>query len=233
MSRLSSVARSRLQIAIGVALGLLICLSAAAGGIGAVVFARAVQGAQNRAGGGGMAHMSGHMAMSTLRPLQPGDQQKADIIVAEAKRAMEPYQDYRKALADGYEIFLPNLPQPQYHFTNHENGFAARTHWDPLKPTSLLYKKTSDGSYKLVGAMYTDRVDATEDELNERIPLSIARWHEHVNFCKAPAGQEDRLLRPQRQVRSAGIHQHQGSLRCCWRRILPACFWMDGARLSL
>jgi hypothetical protein len=36
--------------------------------------------------------------------------------------------------------------------------------------------------------MYTDRVTATEDELNERIPLSIAHWHQHVNFCKAPAG---------------------------------------------
>jgi hypothetical protein len=30
---------------------------------------------------------------------------------------MAPYQDYRKALADGYEIFFPNIPQPQYHFT--------------------------------------------------------------------------------------------------------------------
>lgn len=38
--------------------------------------------------------------------------------------------------------------------------------------------------------MYTDRVDATEEELNERIPLSIARWHQHINFCKAPKVQK-------------------------------------------
>lgn len=138
---------------------------------------------------GGMAHMSGHMYMTTLRAIQPGDKGKADAVVAAAKEALAPYQDYRKALADGYRIFLPNIPQPQYHFTNYENGRAAATHFDPLKPTSLLYKKTAEGGYKLVGAMYTDRVTANEDELNERIPLSIARWHQHTNFCKAPAGQ--------------------------------------------
>lgn len=134
-------------------------------------------------------HMSDHMFMSTMRPLKPGDQQKADAIEAAAKEAMAPYQDYRKALADGYRIFLPNIPQPRYHFTNYENARDAAFQFDPLKPTSLLYTKTSDGGYKLIGAMYTDRVDASQDELNERIPLSIAHWHQHVNFCKAPPGQ--------------------------------------------
>ena len=138
---------------------------------------------------GGMAHMAGHMYMTALRAPQAGDQQKADAIVAAAKEAMAPYQDYRKALADGYVIFLPNVPQPIYHFTKHEYGFQAAFHFDASKPTSLLYKKTADGGYKLVGAMYTDRVRATENELNDRIPLSIARWHQHVNFCKAPEGQ--------------------------------------------
>jgi len=140
--------------------------------------------------------MAGHMYMTDLKTPKPGDQQKAEAIVAAAKTAMEPYQDYQKALADGYQIFLPNLPQPQYHFTKALNGLEARSHFDPLKPTSLLYKKTPDGGYKLVGAMYTDRVDATEDELNDRIPLSIARWHQHVNFCKAPMGQKAAYFGP-------------------------------------
>jgi hypothetical protein len=144
----------------------------------------------------GMAHMAGHMYMTESKTPKPGDQQRADAIVAAAKTAMEPYQDYHKALADGYEIFLPNLPQPQYHFTKAMNGLEARSHFDPLKPTSLLYKKTPDGGYKLVGAMYTDRVDATEDELNDRIPLSIAHWHQHVNFCKAPMGQKAAYFGP-------------------------------------
>jgi len=130
------------------------------------------------------------MYMTTLQPVQPGDQKKADAIIAAAKQAMAPYEDYQKALADGYKIFLPNVPQPQYHFTKYEYGFEARRSFDPLKPTSLLYRKTADGGYKLIGAMYTDRVDASEEELNERIPLSIARWHQHINFCKAPMGHQ-------------------------------------------
>jgi len=136
------------------------------------------------------------MYMTTLRPLQPGDQQKADAIVADAKAAMAPYQDYQKALADGYEIFLPNVPQAVYHFTRRDYGLEARTHFDPTKPTSLLYTKTADGGYKLVGAMYTDRVDASEEELNGRIPLSIAQWHQHINFCKAPEGHKAEYFGP-------------------------------------
>lgn len=89
----------------------------------------------------------------------------------------------------------PRVPQPQYHFTKYEYGLQARSHFDPRKPTSLLYAKTADG-YKLIGAMYTDRVDATEEEINERIPLSIARWHQHVNFCKAPVGQKAAYFGP-------------------------------------
>jgi hypothetical protein len=147
-------------------------------------------------GGGGMSGMAGHMHMSELKAKAPGDQQKADAIVAAAKEAMAPYQDYHKALADGYEIFLPDVPQPQYHFTNALNGLAARSHFDPSKPTSLLYKKTADGNYRLVGVMYTARVDASLEEIDARIPLSIARWHQHVNFCRAPAGHKAEYFGP-------------------------------------
>ncbi|MGA2688005.1 MAG: hypothetical protein ABSE85_08045 [Candidatus Korobacteraceae bacterium] len=155
-------------------------------------------GNQQNAPAAGMSDgMMAHMYMTSLRPPKSGDQQKADAIVAAAKTAMAPYQDYRQALADGFEIFLPNIPQPQYHFTNHVNGLEARWRFDPLKPTSLLYKKTADGGYKLVGVMYTDRVDASEEELNERIPLSVARWHQHINFCKAPLGKKLEYFGPQ------------------------------------
>jgi hypothetical protein len=55
-----------------------------------------------------MSGMSGHMTLTPPRPTQPGDQAKADAIVAAAKTALAPYQDYHKAEADGYRIFLPN-----------------------------------------------------------------------------------------------------------------------------
>jgi hypothetical protein len=176
---------------------------------------------------GGMAHMAGHMYLTTLRPLQPGDRQKADAIVAAAKQAMEPYRDYNKALADGYKIFLPNIPQPQYHFTNYDNAHEAATHFDPLKPTSLLYKKTADGGYKLVGAMYTDRVAANEDELNERIPLSVARWHQHTNFCKAPAGQKAAYFGPDAKFGLMGSITTREACEAAGGVFLPHIFgWM-------
>lgn len=176
-------------------IGAIFCLAMGLIGSSSALAAQSQEKSDDVAGmsGGSMmhlgSHMSNHMFMTTLQPLKSGDRQKADAIVAAAKEAMAPYQDYHKALADGYRIFLPNIPQPLYHFTNYENGREAAFHFDPLKPTSLLYTKEPDGGYKLIGAMYTDRVDASQDELNERIPLSIARWHQHVNFCKAPAGQ--------------------------------------------
>jgi hypothetical protein len=143
-----------------------------------------------------MPGMAGHMHMTELRPKAPGDQDKADAIVLAAKGAMAPYQDYHKAIADGYEIFLPNVPQPQYHFTNTANALGARSRFDPSKPTSLLYKKTPDGGYRLVGVMYTDRVDAPLEEIDARVPLSIARWHQHVNFCRAPEGHKAEYFGP-------------------------------------
>jgi hypothetical protein len=133
--------------------------------------------------GPSMAAMAGHMYMTPRRPTRPGDE-------AKAKATMERYKDYRKALLDGYVIANPQLKQPQYHFMNKTNTREADLHFDPSKPTSLLYRRTPTQQYKLEGVMYTANPDATEDELNQRIPLSIARWHRHINVCEAP---EDRV----------------------------------------
>ena len=88
---------------------------------------------------------------------------------------------------EGFQIFHPEIPQPEYHFTNYANGFEAAFTFDATRPTSLLYKKTATG-YDLVGAMYTMPKRATEEQLNERVPLSIATWHLHTNLCMPPKG---------------------------------------------
>jgi len=36
--------------------------------------------------------------------------------------------------------------------------------------------------------MYTDRRDASDAELDQRIPLSMARWHQHLDLCMPPQG---------------------------------------------
>lgn len=137
--------------------------------------------------GPSMAAMAGHMYVTPLRPQQPGDEEKAKAIVAQVRAAIEKYKDYKKALADGYVIANPEVNEPQFHFTKEANVLAAEHEFDPTKPSSLLYFQTPKQRYKLEGVMFTAGPTATLDELNERIPLSIVRWHYHVNFCAAPA----------------------------------------------
>lgn len=139
--------------------------------------------------GPSMAAMVGHMTMTSLRPQQPGDEEKARAVIAIAKATMERYKDYRKALADGYVVANPKVKQTQYHIINETNSREAEDHFDPSKPSALLYLRTPHQMYKLEGVMYTARLHASEDELNQRIPLSIGRWHQHTNFCAAPADQ--------------------------------------------
>jgi hypothetical protein len=130
--------------------------------------------------------MGPHMKMTALRQPKPGDTARAQQVADAAKKVAEKYTDYHTALANGFEIFLPNVPQKMYHFTNYQYGREAFMHFNPEHPTSLLYEKHGD-NYKLVGVMYTAPKRFTEDDLDQRIPLSVAQWHEHVNFCRPPA----------------------------------------------
>jgi len=139
-----------------------------------------------------MAHMNHgdnpHMHMTSTRPQTAADLQRANEIVKELRAGIEKYKDYHVALDEGYKIFLPNVPQAEYHFTNYGNGFGEAFAFDPARPTTLLYKKTANG-YELVGAMYTMPKRANEEQLNERVPLSVATWHLHTNLCMPPRDQ--------------------------------------------
>ncbi len=132
--------------------------------------------------------MGPHMYMTKLRTATPQDWAKADEIAAELRESIEKYKDYHAALADGFHIFMPNLPQSEYHFTNYYNGYLESFSFDPTRPTSLLYKKTKTG-YDLIGAMYTMPKRVSEEQLNERVPLGVAQWHLHTNLCMPPKEQ--------------------------------------------
>jgi hypothetical protein len=129
-----------------------------------------------------------HMFMTSMRTETPEDLQRASEIVTQLRAGIDKYKDYHAALDDGFKIFLPNIPQPEYHFTSYRNGFLEALTFDPARPTSLLYKKTATG-YELVGAMYTMPKRATDDQLNARVPLSVAMWHLHTNLCMPPRDQ--------------------------------------------
>lgn len=126
-----------------------------------------------------------HIFLTVLQPKRPDDDRRAEVILDLLRKSLARYKDYRIAVAEGYQVFLPKAPQSQYHFTNYRYAFAATFLFNPAHPTALLYRKTKDG-YELQGAMFTAPKNATRVQLDERIPLSVARWHEHVNLCMPP-----------------------------------------------
>jgi hypothetical protein len=130
-------------------------------------------------------HHDLHMKWTQARPATAEDRRRADAVVAALRGALGKYRDYRVAIAEGFEPFLPDIRQPHYHFTRKWNGFKAAFGFDPAAPTSLLYRKTG-GGYELLGAMYTAPKGYSEQTLDERVPLSVARWHAHVNLCFPP-----------------------------------------------
>jgi hypothetical protein len=167
-----------------------------------------------------------HMKMTALRPAKPGDAKRAKKLAEAARSAAEKYTDYHTALADGFKIFHAELPQKVYHFTNYRYAFEAAMHFDPEHPTSLLYEKHGE-DYKLIGVMYTAPKRFTEEQLDERIPLSVAQWHEHVNFCKAPAERRGEGLLPHPQFGFRGSITTQQACDAAGGTFLPVVFnWM-------
>jgi hypothetical protein len=175
--------------------------------------------------------MGPHMKMTALRPSKPGDAERAQQVAGEARKASEKYTDYHAALADGFEIFHPEVPQKMYHFTNYRYAREAFWQFNPEHPTSLLYEKHGD-DYKLIGVMYTAPKRLTEDQLDERIPLSVAQWHEHVNFCAPPASmppaeKKQKMLGPNAQFGLRGSITTQEACDAAGGTFHPIIFnWM-------
>lgn len=131
-----------------------------------------------------------HITLTPTRPLRAGDQARADSIVAIARAAAGKYRDVAVAEADGFRRFAPRVKQQRmYHYTSRTAGLKARFGFDAASPTALLYREAG-GKLELVGVMYTAPASASLEELDRRIPLSIARWHQHTNICLPPRGED-------------------------------------------
>jgi len=136
-----------------------------------------------------------HMQLSPTRRATREDSIRAKEVARQLRVALAKYADTSAAVADGYKMFMPNVKtQRVYHFTNYRNAFLEALRFDPERPTSLLYQRGSDGTLKLVGAMYTAPKRVRTAKLDDRVPLSIARWHKHVNWCVPKLGQSERWL---------------------------------------
>jgi hypothetical protein len=130
--------------------------------------------------------MGNHMQMSLKAASQPGDEQRAQDILAAARQVLARYADVNKAQDDGYKRFgRADRVGDEVHYTNYRYGRQAEWHVNYDHPTSILYKRTPQGM-QAVGVMYTAPQDATPQDLNAIAPLSIATWHRHVDFCGGP-----------------------------------------------
>jgi hypothetical protein len=127
-----------------------------------------------------------HLRLTALRPAAPDDSSRAAAILAAMRRDLARYRDIRVAEGDGFRQYIRGGAAPVQHYTKLRRWLQAKRGLDPSRPTSLLYRQASDGSLELMGAMFTAPPGATEDELNERLPLSVTRWHQHVNWCVPP-----------------------------------------------
>jgi hypothetical protein len=134
-----------------------------------------------------------HMTLTPTRAPTSADSIRAAAVADTLRRAIAKYADVRAAEADGFRRFAPRLKnQPVFHYARWSWAVEARLQFDPAKPTSLLYRQEPDGSLRLIGAMYTAPQRASLEDLDRRVPLSIARWHLHTNICVPPIAQRDR-----------------------------------------
>jgi hypothetical protein len=75
--------------------------------------------------------------------------------------------------------------------------------------------------------MYTAPFQASQEELNRRVPLSIARWHLHSNLCLPPAGEGADMLRKDTKFGLQGSITTAGACQAAGGRFLPHLFgWM-------
>ena len=169
-------------------------------------------------------HTGPHIKWTTLRPANTADAQRAEQIVQSLRNTLARYKDYRVALEDGFAPVHPERKARHYHFANKQRRFMARSRFDAAEPTAILYKKTADG-YELEGAMYTAPRLMSEDQLNERIPLSVAQWHAHVNLCFPPEEGGRRMNR--RQFGFKGAITIESECQAAGGRFVPqAGGWM-------
>ncbi len=132
--------------------------------------------------------MGGHMDLTMMHPAKPDDRARAGAIVAAAKRVMARYATVADAERDGFKKFLPGVPLPTEHFTKDAWALEAWLgRFDPDHPTSLIYERHGEALH-LVGVMYTASKNASAEQLDADVPLSVARWHRHVRICFPPAG---------------------------------------------
>lgn len=117
-------------------------------------------------------------------PVTAEQLEAAAAFVARLRTAIAPYEDIRRAMADGYLQITQDLPGIAAHFIRLDYRNDGRE-MDPERPEVLLYTKRLDGTWRLVGAMFLAE-GVTEEPPSYFGPLDA--WHYHENLCFVGSG---------------------------------------------
>ena len=171
------------------------------------------------------------MQMTPGRAGTAADSVRAASIATTLRQAIAKYRDTTEAVKDGFRMFAPQIRnQKVYHFTNNWRAVQESFRFEPTRPTSLLYKKDSAGKFILVGAMYTAPKRFGLEKLDARVPISIARWHKHVNWCLPKRGETARWTETREGAPLFGPESPIATKEACDQvngRFIPSAFgWM-------
>ena len=138
-----------------------------------------------------------HMSFTPPRAGTPADSAKALAVVHTLRAAIAQYPTLAAAESAGYRSRLPDAMEQRRRMLHvaRPKSRPGTAGFDPASPQALLYRRDESGRFRLAGAMFVAPEGATEEDLDARIPLSVARWHQHLDVCRGPKGEMKRRYR--------------------------------------
>ena len=132
-----------------------------------------------------------HMAFTAPRPGTAADTARALDVMHRLCAAISRYPTLASAESAGYKSAAGGGMQHMGHMMHlsRPKPLAGIGTFDPTRPQALLFRRDQGGEFRLAGAMFVAPRGATEDQLDARIPLSVVRWHRHVDVCRGPKGE--------------------------------------------
>jgi hypothetical protein len=132
-----------------------------------------------------------HMSFTPRRDGSAADTAKALAVVHALRSAIAQYPTLATAESAGFRSRLPEAMQQRRRLLHvgRPGRRLGTGGFDPAAPQALLYRRDASGEFVLAGAMFVAPEGATENELDARIPLSVARWHRHLDVCRGPKGE--------------------------------------------
>ena len=131
------------------------------------------------------------MAYTATRAATAADTARALDVVHRLRASISRYPTVASAESAGYKTSLQGSMEHMgrmIHMTR-PRPLAGIDSFDPATPQAILYQRDEAGQFRLAGGMFVAPQNATEADLDARVPLSVVRWHRHVDVCRGPKGE--------------------------------------------